>query len=187
MTDAPTRRGRPCAVCALPSPQRTAVESALASGTPISRIARQAGAPGRDSIRYHIQAGHLPAQLQDAVERVTGLDATTIAARVVDAAQRARETALDALASSDHTVVIRAGDAEVRALGMLSAMGETSEAEIQLRAAFRDVTAAVFRVARHDPGVAERIAAELDGMHRPLLADDVRDQAQADSRNEITP
>ncbi|MDD7929885.1 hypothetical protein [Microbacterium thalli] len=119
------------------------------------------------------------------MERVTGLDATTIAARIVDAAQRARETALAALASSDHTVVIRAGDAEVRALGMLTAMGETSEAEVQLRAAFRDVTAAVYRLARHDPEVAERIAAELDRMHRPLVADDLRAQARTDSRNEI--
>lgn len=158
----------------------------MASGTPISRIARQAGAPGRDSLRFHIQAGHLPAQLQDAVERVTGLDSTTIAARIVDAAQRAPETALVALASSDHTVAIRAGDAEVRALGMLTHMGETSEAEIQLRAGFRDVTAAVYRVARRDPDVAERIAAELDQMHRPLVADDLRAQARTDSRNEIS-
>lgn len=176
LTPAPPRRGRPCAVCSLASDQRTALESALAAGTPISRIARQPFSPGRDSIRAHIQAGHLPQQLQVTIERMQGLDSATIAGRIVDAAQRARETALDALDAGNPTVVLRAGDAEVRALGMLSAMGETSETEVEMRIAFRDIVAAVFRVARRDPAAAEQIAAELETMHRPLLADDIRDQ-----------
>jgi hypothetical protein len=114
-----------------------------------------------------------------------GLDSATIAARVVDAAQRARETALDALEAGNATVVLRAGDAEVRALSMLSAMGETSEAEIELRTMFRDVANAVIRVARRDPHAAEVIAAELDAMHRPAIADDIRDQ-YVNSENEVS-
>jgi hypothetical protein len=169
----------------LPSDQRTALESALAAGTSISSIARQPWTPGRDSIRGHIAAGHLPQQLQDAVERQYGLDSSSIAARVVDAAQRARETALDALENNNHTIVLRAGDAEVRALSMLSAMGETSEQEIQLRTMFRDVATAVIRVARRDPATAEIIAVELDRMHRPAIADDIRDQFP-DSENEVS-
>lgn len=171
-------------MCSLPSDQRTALETALAQGTPISRISRQSWAPGRDSIRAHIQAGHLPQQLQATIERMQGLDSATIAGRIVDAAQRARETALDALDAGNPTVVLRAGDAEVRALGMLSAMGETSETEVEMRIAFRDIAAAVFRVARRDPAAAEQIAAELESMYRPLLADDIRDQFP-NSRNEI--
>lgn len=163
-------------MCSLTSEERTSLESALAAGTPISRISRQTWAPGRDSIRAHIQAGHLPQQLQETVERMHGLDSVTIAGRVVDAAQRARETALDALQSGNPTVVIRAGDAEVRALSMLSAMGETSETEVQLRTMYRDVAMAVIRVARRDPATAEVIAAELESMHRPTIADDIRDQ-----------
>lgn len=178
------RVGRPCGVCSLPSDERTALETALAAGTSISRISRQPGLPGRDSIRAHIAAGHLPQQLQATIERMQGLDSATIAARVVDAAQRARETALDALQSGNATVVLRAGDAEVRALGMLTAMGETSEDEVTLRTMHRDVAAAVIRVARRDPETAEIIAAELDSMHRPSIADDIRDQAN--SRIEIT-
>ncbi|WP_350352497.1 hypothetical protein ABS642_05150 [Microbacterium sp. A8/3-1] len=94
----------------------------------------------------------------------------------MDAAQRARETALDALESGNPTVVLRAGDAEVRALSMLSALGETSEDEIQFRVAAKDLAAAVIRVARRDPATAEVIAAELDSMYRPAIADDIRDQ-----------
>ena len=163
-------------MCALTSEDRTSLESALAAGTSISRISRQTWAPGRDSIRAHIQSGHLAPQLQATVERQHGLDSVTIAGRVVDAAQRARETALDALQSGNPTVVLRAGDAEVRALSMLSAMGETSEQEVQLRTMYRDVATAVIRVARRDPATAEVIAAELDAMHRPTIADDIRDQ-----------
>ena len=59
---------------------------------------------------------------------------------------------------------------------MLSAMGETSEQEVQLRTMYRDVATAVIRVARRDPATAEVIAAELDAMHRPTIADDIRDQ-----------
>ena len=120
------------------------------------------------------------------MERVTGLDSTTIAARIGDAARRARETAIEAVENGDHTIVLRAGDAEVRALSMLSAMGETSETEIELRAMFKDIAAAVIRVARRDAEAAEAIAEELELMHRPILAEDVRDQIP-DSRNEVTP
>ena len=178
------RVGRPCGVCSLPSDERTALESALAAGTSISRISRQPGLPGRDSIRAHIAAGHLPEQLQGTIERQQGLDAVTITARIADAAERARTTALDAVEAGNATVVLRAGDAEVRALGMLTAMGETSETEIQLRTMFRDVAMAVIRVARRDAATAEIIAAELDAMHRPAIADDIREQS-ATSRNEI--
>lgn len=181
---APRRRGRPCGVCALSSDERTALEAALASGMSISRISRQPGLPGRDSIRAHIAAGHLPQQLQATIERMQGLDSATIAARVVDAAQRARETALDAMSNGNPTVVLRAGDAEVRALGMLTAMGEPSEDEVTLRTMHRDVTAAVIRVARRDPATAEITAAELDSMHRPGIADDIRDQS-ANSEIEV--
>ncbi|MFK3678695.1 hypothetical protein ACI2IP_13265 [Microbacterium sp. NPDC090218] len=119
------------------------------------------------------------------MERQYGLDSSTIAARIVDAAQRARETALKALESGNSATVLRAGDAEVRALGMLTAMGETSEQEIQFRAAAKDLAAAVIRVARRDPATAEVIASELDRMHRPAIAEDIRDQ-YPDFENEVS-
>jgi alkylhydroperoxidase/carboxymuconolactone decarboxylase family protein YurZ len=124
-----------------------------------------------------VQAGHLPAQLQERAERAQGLDYTTVVARISDIAQRARQTALEAADAGDRAGVLKAGDSELRALAVLTANGESSETEMQLRAAFRDVSAAAFRIARRDPNAAETIAAELDAMHRPSIAEEIRDQA----------
>ena len=152
------------------------LETALASGTPISRIAEQSWAPGRESITHHLRSGHLPQQLQEQAERVLGLDHTTVLARVSDIAGRARAAALEAADAGDRAAVLKAGDSELRALGILTANGETSESEIVLRSMFRDIAAAVIRLARRDPDAAEPIAAELDAMHRPNIAADVREQ-----------
>jgi hypothetical protein len=173
------RRGRPCGVCSLPAQQRTVVETALASGTPVSRIARQDWAPGRESIAHHVQAGHLPAQLQEQAERAQGLDYTTVVARISDIAQRARQTALEAADAGDRAGVLKAGDSELRALSVLVTNGETSEHEISMRLAYRDTARAVIRVARRDAATADVIAAELDDMYRPEIADDLRDQANS--------
>jgi hypothetical protein len=173
----PARRGRPCAVCALPAQQRTAVETALASGASISSISKQHGAPGRESIAHHVRAGHLPQQLQERAERAQGLDYTTVVARISEIAQRARQSALEAADAGDRTGVLKAGDSELRALAVLTTNGETSETEIALRAAYRDAANALFLVARRDAETAERVAAELDRMYRPLIAEDLRDQA----------
>lgn len=177
------RRGRPCGVCSLSSQHRTAVETALAAGTSISRISKLDWAPGRESIAFHVRAGHLPQQLQQQAERAQGLDHTTVLARVTDIARRARTVALEATEAGDRTGVLRAGDSELRALSVLVTTGETSEQEIELRSMFKDLAAAVVRVSRRDPETAETIAAELDRMHRPAIADDIREQA--DSENEV--
>jgi hypothetical protein len=170
------RPGRPCGVCALSSHQRTALETALAQGVPVSRISRQDWAPGRDSIRHHLQSGHLRTELQEQAERAQGLDYTTVVARISEIAQRARTTALEAAEAADRAGVLRAGDCELRALSALAVAGETSEHEIATRAARRDVSAAVIRVARRDAATAEVIAMELDAMYRPILAEEVREQ-----------
>lgn len=170
------RRGRPCGVCSLSSGHRTMLESALAAGTSIVRISRQDWAPGRESIAYHLRSGHLPKQLQQRAERAQGLDHTSVIARIADIAQRARTTALEAREAEDRTGTLRAGDSELRALSVLAAAGETSEHEVAQRAAHRDLSAAVIRLARRDPAAVEAVAVELDRMYRPLLSAEIRDQ-----------
>ncbi|MFF8187857.1 hypothetical protein ACF044_11440 [Microbacterium sp. NPDC016588] len=182
----PARRvGRPCAVCALPAQQRERVEIALAEGTSISSIARQHGGPGRDSIRHHLDSGHLRQDLQSRAERALGLDYTTVIARVSDIAQRARQTALEAREAGDRTGVLRAGDSELRALSVLVGAGESSEIDIARRGAYRDTAVALVRVARRDAHVGEAVADELDRMHRPVIAEDLREQSAPESRIEI--
>ncbi len=180
----PRRVGRPCGVCSLPSQQRTALETALASGTSISRISRLEWSPGRESITHHLQSGHLSEQLQERAERAQGLDLTTVVARISDIAQRARTTAIEAAEAGDRAGVLRAGDSELRALSVLATSGESSELDIARRRSFQDLSAAVVRVARRDADTAEIVAVELDAMYRPILAEDIREQFE--SRNEIT-
>lgn len=178
------RRGRPCGVCALSAEQRTQLETQLASGWSISRISRQLWAPGRDSIRHHIRSYHLPAAIQGEVERVTGLDTTTLLARVGDIATRARTSAQEAEEAGDRAGVLKAGDAELRALGILSASGVHSEADMELNAAFRDIARAVYLTARRgERDAVETIAAELYEAGRAEIAEDILDQIP-NSRNE---
>lgn len=183
---APTaaRPGRPCGVCSLSSSQRTSLETALAEGVSISRISQQHWAPGRESITHHLKAGHLPADLQERAERATGLDYTSVMARITDIAERARTSALEAVEAGNQTALARANDSELRALSMLVNNNESSEQEIAQRAAQRDLAVALFRLARRDPQAGEAVAVELEGMYRPLLADELRQQFP-ESRNEI--
>lgn len=171
--------GRRCTVCALAPEARLSVETALAHGEAYRVISRASG--GRvepDALRRHVVGGHLPPQLQDAAEATHGLDSTTLAYRIHEIAQRARETALAAQRSGHHSAVIRAGDAEARALGILASMGVRHEGDVQDADAFKATAHAVLRAARQSPSVAEAVAAELDALDRPAIADDIRQQAR---------
>ncbi|MEZ3156685.1 hypothetical protein AB1K56_07090 [Microbacterium sp. BWR-S6Y] len=172
---APARRvGRPCAVCALPAPQREQVEIALAQGTSISSIAKQHGAPGRESITHHIKAGHVRADLDEKIARAQGMDWTTVSARIAEIAQRARTTALEAAEAGDRQGVLRAGDSELRALSVLATSGADSEYEIARNAWTQDVALAVVRVGRRGDQAVDAVANELVALHRPEIADEIR-------------
>lgn len=172
----PARRGRRCDVCRLPADVRTRIESALAQGVPLSRIASTLESPGRDSLRRHITSGHLAPTVQADIERLHGLDSTTVAARIVDAARRAREVSIEAMADGDRAHVLRAIDTETRTLAMLSTLGVNSETEAELQQAYKDTARAVFLAVRRDPATAEVIAAELIDIDRSDVAEDLLSQ-----------
>lgn len=181
----PRRAGRPCTVCSLPAEVRLSVETALAHGEPFRVISRGSGGLVEpDALRRHITSGHLPPELQDSAEATHGLDTTTLVHRVYEIAQRARETALEARASGHHSAVIRAGDAEARALGILAGLGVRREADIEDADVFKQTARAVLRASR-SPAVAEAVAAELDALDRPALADDLRAQPSTHEPREI--
>lgn len=152
------------------------LETALAEGVSISRVSQQHWAPGRESISHHLKAGHLPEQLQQQAERAQGLDYTSVVARISDIAGRARTTALEAAEAGDRTAVLRAGDSELRALSILVGSGESSEHDVAQRAAHRDLSVAVLRLARRNPEAVEPVVAELEDMYLPLLASEIREQ-----------
>lgn len=161
-------------MCALPAPQREQVEIALAQGTSISSIAKQHGAPGRESITNHIKAGHVRADLDENITRAQGMDWTTVVARIADIAQRARQTALEAAEAGDRQGVLKAGDSELRALSVLATNGADSEYEIARNAWTQDVALAVVRVGRRGDHAVDAVADELDAIHRPEIADEIR-------------
>jgi stage V sporulation protein SpoVS len=177
MENSSEARGRRCEVCSLPAKIRTRIEGALAEGQAFSRISRTlTEAPSRDSIRRHVLAGHLPAAVQEVVERAHGLDALAVAGRIADGARRAREAGLEALEAGNVSLALKAIDTEARTLGMLASLGIQREYDADLALGTRDIARAALVAARQHPGVGEAIAAELDRVHRGELADDVRDQ-----------
>ncbi|MCI9856772.1 hypothetical protein [Microbacterium proteolyticum] len=121
-----------------------------------------------------MRQGHLPEALQDRAARAQGLDLTTLVSRVSDIAQRARETAMEAAESSNHTAATRAGDAELRALQALVGMGVDDERQAALLAMRGAVARAAYSIAQTSPEVARLIADALDRDGHPDLADELR-------------
>ncbi len=131
--------------------------------------------PSRDSIRRHVQGGHLPAAIAEEVARAHGLDATSISARIVDIARRARETALEAQEARDRRGVLAAGDSELRALTALGGAGVETEHDAFMRDGVAVLARSALAVAQAHPELAELLAADLQQRDRDDLADDLLD------------
>lgn len=178
---APARRGRRCECCSLDPVRRSRLEQALLAGHSIARISRNHEMPSRDSIRRHVQGGHLPAAIAEEVARAHGLDATSIAARVVDIARRARETALEAQEARDRRGVLAAGDSELRALQALGGAGIDTEADVFLQQGVAVLARSALTVAQQHPELAALLAADLHRRDRDDLADDLLDSTRTDA------
>lgn len=138
-----------------------------------SRISRSHSAPSRDSLRRHVQSGHLAPAIADAVARAHGLDAVAVVGRIAEAAQRAREAGLVALENGDARLALRSIDTEVRTLAALAAAGIEREADAILAADVMTLARALYTVAKTDGHVSDALTAELDRRGRRDLADDV--------------
>lgn len=169
------RLGRPCVTCT--HPDRLAVEQQIVEAVPLRTIAALFKIP-RSSIRRHL-AAHM--ELDEDLASHLGLDPESLAIRAYDVAERARDIAADALDDGDHGAALRAGDAELRALAALAALGARNEARISEYEMFRTTAHAVIRAARTNPVVAEAVAAQLDIVDRRAIAADVRAQITGDS------
>lgn len=162
--------GRPCTLCS--HRERLAIEQAIGDGKTFRSIAARFDV-NRSSIRRHI-VNHM--DLDDATSASVGLDAVSLAIRVHDVAERARDAATDALDRGDTSGAIRSGDAELRALSALAALGIRHESMIERLDASRAVLNAAGRLARRDPVSAEALAAELERGDRSALANGLREQ-----------
>lgn len=170
-------RGRPCTVCVLPAEERTRLELALADGATFLSVSNSTmGRVDRNAVRRHVVHGHLPDSIAEAVERLNSLDLTTLQHRIYEIAQRARETAQEAYSVGHHSTVLRAGDAEAKALGILAQLGINHEKDLEKAIAFRAVSRAVFISARTNRDVAEAVASVLDLTGQEHYALELREQ-----------
>lgn len=166
--------GRPCVTCI--HPDRLAIEQEIVEGTPLRAIADR-HAVARSSIRRHLTT-HMEVDAETSAR--LGLDPESIAVRVYEVAERARDIATDALDAGSLAVALRAGDAELRALAALAGFGVRDEARVVEYDMFRATAHAVVRAARQNPVVAAAVAQELDIVDQAGIANDIRAQLTAD-------
>lgn len=105
-----------CNVCAHPLVSR--IESALFGGQSLRTVARQFGNVSKDSLSRHLQ--HTPEAARDAVRESSGLDATSIGARLADAADDARRARKMLSDAGRFRESARLADVEARMLGTLA-------------------------------------------------------------------
>lgn len=133
MSDIETRPvGRPCSVCAHPELEQ--IHAALIDGASFGRVSLAFAPLTRNSVRRHA-LNHLPPAVAAEVDGAGELTPTGLLGRVLDVARSARETRAEALELGHHNVALRAGDAELRALSALAALGVRDESEVERRRA----------------------------------------------------
>jgi hypothetical protein len=170
------RSGRRCTVCA--HADRAKIETALSSGEfSIRGIARQWGlAP--ENMRRHVR-GHLAPDLREQMESVQGLSALSIADRLLNIADAARDIRLQADDAGDDRLALAAGRAEEATLTTIAErLGvTTADAMGDLRDA-HDLLSAFRFLSREQPAVAHQVADALEQRGRAVWATSIRDGAQ---------
>lgn len=162
--------GRPCAVCSLVDDGRRAVEEALTGGDSFRSISATAGI-GRASLRGHFQR-HMEVSADALAAR--GLDSVTIALRLQAVAERAREVAEEALDTGSPNAVLRAGDAELRALAVLAGMGVRHESVLHQLDSMRQTMRFLNVALRSRPELREALAHEVERADYPQAAKELR-------------
>jgi hypothetical protein len=158
--------GRPCSTCA--SSHRADIESSLLDGATISAISRQFEI-SRSAIRLHARA-HVSEDTALRIQAAAGQSPTLIALRIHEVANRAREAAEDARDLGDLDAMLRAGNAETRALQVLVSAGVTNERLLEDLDLFKRLTGAFLALSRDHPKVRAAVAARLADRDENLLA-----------------
>lgn len=175
----PARPGRRCVLCS--RPDRAQIEFDLTSGT--SSIRGVAGRYGLapESVRRHVR-DHLSAAAQAALAEVEGAPGLTMASRLLEVADHARDTRAAAEAKGDHKLALSAGQAEARvltALAPLDTLGADIAENIQDA---NDALKVLGTTVREHPEVAAAIIDVLERRNRRDWADHIRQMADNSNR-----
>lgn len=173
------RPGRRCVLCS--HPDRAQIEFDLTAGTSSIRgVSGQRGlAP--ESVRRHVR-DHLSAAAQAALTEVEGAPGLTMASRLLEVADHARDTRAAAEAKGDHKLALSAGQAEARVLSSLvplDTLGADIAAEIQDAS---DALTILATVVRARPEVAEAIVSVMEERNRTEWARRVLQMASTSNR-----
>ena len=143
----------------------------MLEGDPISSVSAEFGV-SISSLRRHRDT-HLLVSVAEV--EAAGLLPVEILTRLHGVADRLHEAA-DAAEQAGRTAdLIRAADAERRALvSILDVSGVTHEQVLHDLALGNNVTRAIVRLSRHRPDLAELVADELDTLDQRALAAEVR-------------
>lgn len=155
--DIATRPGRPCSVCSHVS--RNEVEAALLTLT-VSSVAARFEIAERSLYRH--RAEHLPEQLREQVRPAKAIRATDLLGVGGEVLRRARAVAERAEERGHDLLVLRAGDAALRATTALAdRLGIRDTDALDVIAAAEAVVRAVGAVSIASPEVGTAVVAQL--------------------------
>jgi len=109
-------KGRPCRICS--SSDRQAIELALVTNTAVSSISNRFGL-SVSGVNRHVKA-HMAPELRETFRASQRLNARDLIARVAEIANDALSTRKAALVAGQDVAALKAGDAELRALSVLT-------------------------------------------------------------------
>lgn len=167
----PTPYGRACSVCS--HPELPEIDAALSEGVEIVRLVRRFSL-GRDALYRHVRL-HLGPALREHLSSSPEFSAATLVERIADIANSARAARVEAYGIGNRPEGIRAGDAELRALAVLSDRFKVGSDEVAAQVSEAAAIArAVRSVAANRPELGEALALAFETDDRPDLADEMR-------------
>lgn len=175
--------GRPCITCT--HPQRDQIHFQLLRGDKVTDLSKRFGIPS-DALFRHLR-NHVAASAGD-----SGLSLTTLlpdlARRVLDIADGAASARASALATGQMSNAVRLGDAELRALVVLTQRLGIEDREVAEQLdGFARFARAVGAMIRDHPEAGVTLAQRLRADGAEELADDVADHvARVGRAKELT-
>jgi hypothetical protein len=159
---AQARLGRPCTVCR--HPDRALIEYELSSGEHSMRGIARRHELAPENIRRHVR-GHVAESVRTAMIATAGTPALTIAARLFDVADAARDSRLAAEESGDTKLALAAGLAEARTLATIADRLGVTEADVAANVHDAADVMRIITTVVNDHG-ADVTAAVIDSLER---------------------
>jgi len=178
-----TKTGRPCKTCS--SQMRAEIESLLVAGVSVSVVSRRFSLSPAGVYR-HLSA-HLSPVLRAVLRGTEGVSTGTLLQRIADVADSARQARISALENGATTTALRAGDAEIRAITVLSERFDLSDVDVIDQILEGELLArAVGNIARNNPTIAHSMIAELRASGADTLADALYTISQNSTNKEVS-